>query len=204
MIVFNLRCAKDHIFEAWFRDSATYDDQVAARKVACPACGSKKIAKAPMAPNIATSRESVPTKAAMLPAEMMSKLRELRTEVEKNSDHVGDALNILKATGAQLVSTYEVCVWLSGQGVENANFANHGGTVDCDAFTTSIVQAVHSSSADVDGQITYLGNALVYTVALDWMQLEVRDENRPEMERLSVGDDVSVTWTPGSVSVVGD
>ena len=75
-----------------------------------------------------------------------------------HNDHVGDALNILKATGAQLVSTYEVCVWLSGQGVENANFANHGGTVDCGAFTTSIVQAVHSSSADVDGQITYLGN----------------------------------------------
>ena len=75
-----------------------------------------------------------------------------------HNDHVGDALNILKATGAQLVSTYEVCVWLSGQGVENANFANHGGTVDCGAFTTSIVQAIHSSSADVDGQITYLGN----------------------------------------------
>ena len=75
-----------------------------------------------------------------------------------HNDHIGDALNILKATGAQLVSTYEVCVWLSGQGVENANFANHGGTVDCGAFTTSVVQAVHSSSADVDGQITYLGN----------------------------------------------
>ena len=91
MIVFNLRCAKDHVFEAWFRDSATYDDQVAARKVACPACGSIKIVKAPMAPNIATSRESAATKAAMLPAEMMLKLRELRSEVEKNSDHVGDA-----------------------------------------------------------------------------------------------------------------
>ena len=75
-----------------------------------------------------------------------------------HNDHVGDALNILKATGAQLVSTYEVCVWLAGQGVENANFANHGGTVDCGPFTTSFVQAIHSSSADADGQITYLGN----------------------------------------------
>jgi L-ascorbate metabolism protein UlaG (beta-lactamase superfamily) len=75
-----------------------------------------------------------------------------------HNDHVGDALNILKATGAQLVSTYEVCVWLSGQGVENANFTNHGGTVDCGLFTTSVVQAIHSSSSDVDGQITYLGN----------------------------------------------
>jgi L-ascorbate metabolism protein UlaG (beta-lactamase superfamily) len=75
-----------------------------------------------------------------------------------HNDHVGDALAILKATGAQLVSTYEVCVWLAGQGVENANFTNHGGTVDCGSFTTSVVQAIHSSSSDVDGRITYLGN----------------------------------------------
>ena len=75
-----------------------------------------------------------------------------------HNDHIGDALAILKATGAQLVSTYEVCVWLAGQGAENANFTNHGGTVDCGPFTTSVVQAIHSSSADVDGQITYLGN----------------------------------------------
>ena len=91
MIVYNLRCAKDHVFEVWFRDSAAYDEQVAAGEVLCPACGSKKIAKAPMAPNIATRRESVPNKAAVMPAEMMSKLRELRSEVEKNSDHVGEA-----------------------------------------------------------------------------------------------------------------
>ncbi len=53
-------------------------------------------------------------------------------------------------------------------------------------------------------QVTYLGNALVYTVALDWMQLEVRGENRPDAVRLSVGDDVAVSWEPGSVSVVGE
>jgi YD repeat-containing protein len=27
MISFNLRCAEDHVFEAWFKDSATYDRQ---------------------------------------------------------------------------------------------------------------------------------------------------------------------------------
>ena len=59
----------------------------------------------------------------------------------------------------------------------------------------------------VDGrlqQVTYLGNALVYTVALDWMQLEVRSENRPDVERLNVGDDVTVSWKPGAGTVVSD
>ena len=30
MIVFNLRCGGDHVFEAWFKDGATYDRQSAA------------------------------------------------------------------------------------------------------------------------------------------------------------------------------
>jgi spermidine/putrescine transport system ATP-binding protein len=59
----------------------------------------------------------------------------------------------------------------------------------------------------VDGrleQVTYLGNALVYTVALDWMRLEVRTENNPGAADPSPGDEVTVSWEPGSVSVVGD
>ena len=43
MIVYNLRCPKDHVFEAWFRDSAAYDDQSRAGEVFCPTCGSKKV-----------------------------------------------------------------------------------------------------------------------------------------------------------------
>jgi hypothetical protein len=52
--------------------------------------------------------------------------------------------------------------------------------------------------------VTYLGNALIYTIALDWMQLDVRGENRPHDERLDLGDEVTVSWEPGSVSVVRD
>ena len=53
MILYDLRCRKGHVFEAWFRDSAAYDDQVEAGEVACPTCGSKKVEKAPMAPRLA-------------------------------------------------------------------------------------------------------------------------------------------------------
>ena len=43
MIVYDLKCRKGHGFEAWFRDSAAYDDQAAAGKVSCPACGSRRV-----------------------------------------------------------------------------------------------------------------------------------------------------------------
>ena len=53
MILYDLRCRKNHVFEAWFRDSAAYDDQAEAGEIACPTCGSKKVEKAPMAPRLA-------------------------------------------------------------------------------------------------------------------------------------------------------
>ncbi len=38
MIVFDLRCAEEHVFEAWFASSTAYDDQRARKLIACPVC----------------------------------------------------------------------------------------------------------------------------------------------------------------------
>ena len=56
MILYQLLCHKGHDFEAWFRDSGTYDQQVVAGDVACPFCGTSVVTKAPMAPHVATGR----------------------------------------------------------------------------------------------------------------------------------------------------
>ncbi|MYZ48713.1 metal-dependent hydrolase [Propylenella binzhouense] len=77
-----------------------------------------------------------------------------------HDDHVGDAAMICDSTGAQLVGSFEVCMWLSGQGAANINPGNHGGTVDCGPFTVSLVNALHSSSTIKDGRPVYLGNPL--------------------------------------------
>ena len=55
MILYNLRCHKDHIFETWFRDSAAYDSQTKSAVIECPVCGSNKVAKAIMAPHVTKS-----------------------------------------------------------------------------------------------------------------------------------------------------
>ncbi|WP_159586439.1 metal-dependent hydrolase [Chelativorans xinjiangense] len=78
-----------------------------------------------------------------------------------HSDHLGDSLAILEKTGAMLVANFEVCMYLVGQGVsqERINPGNLGGTVDCGGFTTTFVQAHHSSSFSMDdGTNVYLGN----------------------------------------------
>ena len=80
-----------------------------------------------------------------------------------HNDHVGDAEAILKKTGAMLVANFEICMFLVGKGVDQNKITpgNTGGTVDCGGFTTTFVQALHSSSFGGEGgQNTYLGNPL--------------------------------------------
>lgn len=60
MILYQLHCEDDHTFEAWFRDSAAYDEQALSGHVECPYCGSTKVAKAPMAPAIAAQHSDHP------------------------------------------------------------------------------------------------------------------------------------------------
>lgn len=78
-----------------------------------------------------------------------------------HDDHIGDAANVLKASGAMLVANFELCMYLVGKGVDSGkiNPGNVGGTVDCGGFTTSFVRADHSSSTQTGGgNNVYLGN----------------------------------------------
>jgi L-ascorbate metabolism protein UlaG (beta-lactamase superfamily) len=77
-----------------------------------------------------------------------------------HNDHLGDALDICRATGAMAVCAAEVGDWLEGQGVPKVNPGNHGGTVDCGGLTVSFVNALHSSSWHSEKGMTYLGNPL--------------------------------------------
>ena len=91
MIVYDLKCRKNHVFEAWFRDSAAYDAQAEAGDVRCPVCGSKKVEKALMAPNLARGKEHSGTaEVTEKAAEQRRALMELRRQIEENCDYVGD------------------------------------------------------------------------------------------------------------------
>ena len=113
MIRYTLRCESGHAFESWFQSSSAYDSQIKRKLVTCPACGSVKVDKAIMAPQIVSKkgRESAvaapiepaevtppaaPTQSSSTPLlmaqerELRAKLKELRDHIVKNADNVGE------------------------------------------------------------------------------------------------------------------
>jgi len=114
MIRYQLKCAGDHEFEAWFANSASYDEQRAGSQLVCPICGTDRVEKALMAPSIVSSRQSRPSpnseadsgshsppaaapQAApasnnappVPPEKLVAFMREVKNLVRKHADYVG-------------------------------------------------------------------------------------------------------------------
>ncbi len=109
MIRYTLRCDHGHAFESWFQSSTAYEAQEKRKLVSCPVCGSAKVERAIMAPQIVSkkardSAASAPAAttevAAAAPAstpllmaqerELRAKLKELRDHIVKTADNVGE------------------------------------------------------------------------------------------------------------------
>ena len=107
MIRYNLRCDRGHAFESWFQSSQAYETQEKRKLVNCPSCGSAKVERAIMAPQIVSKKSrdrSVTAPAAATEAttpastplmmaqerELRAKLKELRDHIVKNADNVGE------------------------------------------------------------------------------------------------------------------
>jgi hypothetical protein len=109
MIRYSLRCERGHAFESWFQSSSAYETQEKRKLVNCPVCGSAKVERAIMAPQIVSKKgrdSAVSAPAAAAPAdvtaptstpllmaqerELRAKLRELRDHIVKNADNVGE------------------------------------------------------------------------------------------------------------------
>ena len=54
MILFDLKCELDHVFEIWFDDSKSYDFQLKNNLIFCPFCNSCKVTKSIMSPNVSS------------------------------------------------------------------------------------------------------------------------------------------------------
>lgn len=103
MIVFDIKCAIGHVFEAWFGSSADWDDQRSRGLVACPLCGSNDVEKAVMAPAVGAKGNqkagdgagppAVPMSSGENPERMKQMLAALAKAQEafvKDAEYVGD------------------------------------------------------------------------------------------------------------------
>lgn len=87
MIVFDLRCAESHVFEAWFASSAAYEEQRGKGLIACPVCGGTDVGKAVMAPNVAAKGNAGPPASVVKAA--MAKLAAAQAKALEGSEWVG-------------------------------------------------------------------------------------------------------------------
>jgi hypothetical protein len=92
LIRFSLICDQDHEFEAWFRNNDDFDKQKKRGFVECPACGSKKVGKALMAPAVSTGRKKEKIALAMteMQKKAMAEMKALSEKIRENADYVGD------------------------------------------------------------------------------------------------------------------
>lgn len=76
-------------------------------------------------------------------------------------DHMVDAENIAKRTGAKIVSNWEIANWYNKKGITNYHPMNTGGKWAFDFGTVKCVNAVHSSGLP-DG--SYGGNPIGFVI----------------------------------------
>ncbi|MFA9201200.1 MAG: DUF1178 family protein [Cypionkella sp.] len=99
MIVFDLACRDGHRFEGWFASSEKFAEQQTRGLVDCPHCGSRDVAKAPMAPAVPAKGNALaepPRRPAPNPlppqvAAAMHALAAAQAKALKDSTWVGDA-----------------------------------------------------------------------------------------------------------------
>jgi L-ascorbate metabolism protein UlaG (beta-lactamase superfamily) len=76
-----------------------------------------------------------------------------------HSDHVGDVVQIGRATGAPVVCMFEVGLYLTEKGLQGVRDMGIGGTQEVAGIQVTMTQALHSGSIVDGGQIVYLGGA---------------------------------------------
>jgi L-ascorbate metabolism protein UlaG (beta-lactamase superfamily) len=117
-----------------------------------------------------------------------------------HSDHMGDAVDLCKRhSPKKVVASYEICNWLTDQGVENCSGMNLGGCQEVLGLQVTMVRADHSSSLP-DGSYGGLASGFVVKLAGGFtfyhagdtalfsdMQL-IAEIYRPELAFLPIGD----------------
>ena len=91
MIKYKLQCKNLHQFESWFRTSNDFEKLSNEKMLSCEICGSKSISKSLMSPSV-SSKEKKRIKETLetLPSKEQKLIKQLKKEVEKNCEYVGD------------------------------------------------------------------------------------------------------------------
>lgn len=102
MIVFDLCCGGNHVFEGWFGSSEDYETQKSRGLLECPLCGSHEVGKIISAVNVGAKGNQKQAPAAPVQVAhgdgtpqaemraMMEKLASLQREIEASHEDLGE------------------------------------------------------------------------------------------------------------------
>jgi L-ascorbate metabolism protein UlaG (beta-lactamase superfamily) len=83
-----------------------------------------------------------------------------------HGDNMGDAVDLGKRFSPYTVCMNELGGYLTSKGVQNCHGGNTGGTQDIDGIKVTMVDAVHSSSIEDNGQTLYAGTAVGFIIRM--------------------------------------
>lgn len=86
-----------------------------------------------------------------------------------HGDHIGDAVEIAKATKPKIVTIVELGAWLASKGVAEDSIiaANKGGTIDVDGVKVTLVHAEHSCGIQDGDRMVYGGEPVGFVVEFE-------------------------------------
>ena len=84
-----------------------------------------------------------------------------------HEDHLGDTVRLATKYGATVVAQYEICMFVNGQGVQNLQPMNTGGSIEQAGVRYSMVPAFHSSAIIQDGKPVTMGDPAGFVIRAD-------------------------------------
>ncbi len=88
MIVFDLECSKGHVFEAWFNNTQSFEEQQAKKMINCPYCNSTSVRKV-ISPVAMKTSSPTYAKADAESIDYGRLAKEIVEYIDKNFDDVG-------------------------------------------------------------------------------------------------------------------
>jgi L-ascorbate metabolism protein UlaG (beta-lactamase superfamily) len=90
-------------------------------------------------------------------------------QTHAHGDHIGDTVALAKATGAQVISNFEIANWINGHGHDNTWALNTGGGYEFPFGRVKMTPALHSSGlpdgtygGDPGGYLVFAKDATLY------------------------------------------
>lgn len=127
-----------------------------------------------------------------------------------HEDHVADAEQILKQSGAMLISNFEIVTWYAAKGIEKYHPMNIGGTKEFDFGKVKMVRADHSSmlpdrsyGGNPAGYVLSLGKHTIYyagdTDLFGDMKL-IGELHKPDIAFLPIGDNFTMSYETAAIA----